>query len=62
MNTVFDKSKAPTSDWVNKHYLLIDDFSSMRGLLRDMLRSLGVKYVDQAGNGSEAVAALARTR
>jgi tetratricopeptide (TPR) repeat protein len=68
MSTIFDKNPTPTptststSDWVNKHYLLIDDFSSMRGLLREMLRSLGVKYVDQAANGSEAVAALARTR
>ncbi len=66
MNTIFDKNptptSTPTSDWVNKHYLLIDDFSSMRGLLREMLRSLGVRHVDQAANGSEAVAALTRNR
>ncbi|MES2046963.1 MAG: tetratricopeptide repeat protein [Pseudomonadota bacterium] len=57
-----EKNQAVQSDWINKHYLLIDDFSSMRVMLRDMLRSLGVKYVDQVGSGSEAVAALARTR
>lgn len=57
-----DKNQAPASDWVNKHYLLIDDFSNMRAMLRDMLRGLGVRYVDQAGSGSEAVAALARNR
>jgi tetratricopeptide (TPR) repeat protein len=57
-----EKNLEQKSDWINKHYLLIDDFPSMRTMLRDMLRSLGVKYVDQAGSGSEAVAALARTR
>lgn len=57
-----EKNQTQGSDWINKHYLLIDDFSSMRAMLRDMLRGLGVRYVDQAGSGSEAVAALARTR
>lgn len=57
-----EKNPTQGSDWTNKHYLLIDDFPSMRTMLRDMLRGLGVRYVDQAGSGSEAVAALARTR
>ena len=57
-----DKNQAPVSEWINKHYLLIDDFASMRGMLRDMLRALGVRYVDQAGSGSEAIGALERTR
>ena len=50
------------SDWANKHYLLVDDFPSMRTMLRDMLRSLGVRYVDQAGSGAEAVAMLGRNK
>jgi tetratricopeptide (TPR) repeat protein len=50
------------SDWVNKRYLLIDDFPSMRKMLRDMLRALNVKYVDQAGGGSEAIALLGKEK
>ncbi len=57
-----EKSQNQLSDWINKHYLLIDDFPNMRTMLRDMLRSLGVRYVDQVGSGSEAVAALVRTK
>lgn len=54
--------KNQISEWANKHYLLIDDFPNMRQMLRDMLRALGVRYVDQAGSGSEAIAALVRTK
>lgn len=50
------------TDWVNKHYLLIDDFPSMRKMLRDMLRALEVKYVDQAGSGVEAITLLGKTK
>jgi tetratricopeptide (TPR) repeat protein len=48
--------------WASKHYLIIDDFPSMRTMLRDMLRSLGVRHVDQAGSGTEGVAMLARDK
>lgn len=54
--------KNQITEWASKHYLLIDDFPSMRQMLRDMLRALGVRYVDQAGSGSEAIAALMRTK
>ncbi|MFA6311064.1 MAG: tetratricopeptide repeat protein [Sterolibacterium sp.] len=49
-------------DWVGKHYLVIDDFPGMRMVMCDMLRSLGVKHADQAGNGAEASAMLAKTK
>jgi len=49
-------------DWVEKRYLLIDDFSGVRTLLRDMLRGLGVRYVDQAANGVDAVAMLGKNK
>lgn len=54
--------KNQISDWRNKHYLLIDDFPGIRTMLRDMLRSLGVRYVDHAGSGAEAVASLGKTK
>ncbi len=54
--------KNQITEWANKHYLLIDDFPSMRQMLRDMLRALGVKYVDQAGSGSEAISMLSRNK
>lgn len=54
--------KNQISDWRNKHYLLIDDFPGIRMMLRDMLRSLGVRYVDHAGSGAEAVASLGKTK
>ncbi len=50
------------ADWRAKRYLLIDDFPSMRAMLRDILRNLGVRFVDQAGSGAEAVAALKRNK
>lgn len=49
-------------DWREKRYLIIDDFPNMRVMLRDILRNLGVRNVDQAASGSEAVTALGRNR
>lgn len=55
--------KNELSAWCNKHYLIIDDFSGMRNMLRDMLRRLGVvRYVDHASDGIEAIAALGKTK
>lgn len=54
--------KPQTSEWSSKYYLLIDDFPSMRTMLRDMLRSLGVVHVDQIENGAQAVRALEKTK
>ncbi len=50
-----------TVDWANKHYLLVDDFIGIRQLLRESLRNLGAKYIDQAASGGEAIVLLART-
>jgi tetratricopeptide (TPR) repeat protein len=45
----------PVTDWKDQRYLLIDSALTMRQLLRESLRSLGARHVDQAGNGNEAV-------
>ena len=35
-------------DWAEKRYLLVDDFVGIRQLLRESLRNLGAKHIDQA--------------
>lgn len=54
--------KSEITDWTSKHCLLIDDFPSMCQMLRDMLQSLGARYIDQAENGSVAVGMLRKKR
>ncbi|MGX4642774.1 response regulator [Massilia sp. SYSU DXS3249] len=49
-------------DWAGMHYLVVDDFVGVRQLLRESLRSLGARNIDQAASGGEAIALLARTR
>jgi tetratricopeptide (TPR) repeat protein len=49
-------------NWSDKHYLIVDDFVGIRQLLRESLRSLGAKYVDQASSGGEAMVQIAKTR
>ena len=49
-------------DWSSKSYLIVDDFIGVRQLLRESLRNLGAKNVDQASSGGEAMALLVRTR
>jgi tetratricopeptide (TPR) repeat protein len=49
-------------DWSNKSYLVVDDFIGIRQLLRESLRNLGARHIDQASSGGEAMALLARTR
>jgi tetratricopeptide (TPR) repeat protein len=49
-------------DWADKHYLVVDDFVGVRQLLRESLRSLGARNIDQASSGGEAMALLARIR
>jgi tetratricopeptide (TPR) repeat protein len=58
---------APTStladvDWASKNYLVVDDFIGIRQLLRESLRNLGAKNIDQASSGGEAMGLLARIR
>ncbi|MFM9435042.1 CheY-like chemotaxis protein/Tfp pilus assembly protein PilF [Janthinobacterium sp. CG_23.3] len=54
-------SAAPTA-WADKHYLLVDDFVGIRILLRESLRNLGARHIDQAASGGEAMKMLAKTR
>jgi tetratricopeptide (TPR) repeat protein len=49
-------------DWAGKNYLVVDDFIGIRQLLRDSLRNLGAKNIDQASSGGEAMALLGRIR
>ncbi len=62
MNEPVRKANTAPINWADKHYLIVDDFAGIRQLLRESLRSLGAKYIDQASGGGEAVALLARTR
>ena len=49
-------------DWASKHYLIVDDFVGIRQLLRESLRSLGARTIDQASSGGEAMSLLTKTR
>jgi tetratricopeptide (TPR) repeat protein len=49
-------------DWADKNYLIVDDFVGVRQLLRESLRSLGAKNIDQASSGGEAMGLLTRIR
>jgi len=49
-------------DWAGKNYLVVDDFVGVRQLLRESLRSLGARNIDQASSGGEAMGLLARIR
>jgi tetratricopeptide (TPR) repeat protein len=49
-------------DWAEKRYLLVDDFVGIRQLLRESLRNLGAKHIDQAASGGEAMMLLSKTR
>jgi tetratricopeptide (TPR) repeat protein len=49
-------------DWPAKNYLVVDDFVGVRQLLRESLRSLGARNIDQASSGGEAMGLLSRIR
>jgi tetratricopeptide (TPR) repeat protein len=53
-------AKAPGVNWADKRYLIVDDFVGVRQLLREALRSLGARHIDQASSGGEAIGMLAR--
>ena len=38
--------------------LVVDDFQSMRTILRDIVRAMGIQQVDTASNGREALAKM----
>lgn len=48
-------------DWTRKRFLVIDDFSDMRSMLRSMLESYGAQHIDQAANGEDAVRLMERS-
>lgn len=52
--------KAQEVNWADKRYLIVDDFVGIRQLLREALRSLGARHIDQASSGGEAMGLLAR--
>ncbi|WP_409521918.1 response regulator [Massilia sp.] len=54
--------KAEQIDWAGKNYLVVDDFIGVRQLLRESLRSLGARNIDQASSGGEAIGLLAKLR
>lgn len=45
-------------DWSSKTYLVIDDFSIVHRMLRDMLRKLGALAIDTVKNGADAITLL----
>lgn len=49
-------------DWAEKRYLIVDDFVGVRQLLREALRSLGARHIDQASSGGEAIGLLTRVQ
>jgi tetratricopeptide (TPR) repeat protein len=65
MNAVVNSFAAPATDqvdWAGKTYLVVDDFIGVRQLLREALRSLGARNIDQASSGGEAMGLLNKTR
>lgn len=65
MNAVINSLATPTTeqvDWASKSYLVVDDFIGVRQLLREALRSLGARNIDQASSGGEAMGLLNKTR
>jgi tetratricopeptide (TPR) repeat protein len=64
--TYITASGAPTAeiadiDWGEKRYLIVDDFVGIRQLLRESLRNIGARHIDQASSGGEAMTLLLRT-
>lgn len=48
--------------WAEKCYLIVDDFQNMRELVKQMLRAIGAKKIEQASNGAEAIKLLKATK
>ena len=51
----------PRLDWADKAYLIVDDFSGVRRMLREHLKKLGARRIDDAENGSVAMRMIADT-
>ena len=54
-----DKANAP---FIGKYFLVIDDFQGMRSMMREMLRTFGVKNIDTSSTGNEAIAFLEKNK
>src|SRR3989338_8443339 len=52
----------PNALFADKNFLIIDDFQGMRSLMREMLKTFGVKTIDTAANGNEAVSSLEKNK
>jgi CheY-like chemotaxis protein/Tfp pilus assembly protein PilF len=61
-NPTQNPGQSPNPDWKDQHYLLVDATQAMRQLLRESLRSLGARFIDQAGSGGEAISMLQTTK
>ena len=52
----------PNALFAGKSFLIVDDFQGMRSMMREMLKTFGVKAIDTAANGNEAVAFLEKSK
>ncbi len=52
----------PDINWKAKKVLVVDDFFNFRLTLKNMMRALGILYLDDAANGEEAVRKMAVRR
>ncbi|MDO8811930.1 MAG: tetratricopeptide repeat protein [Gallionella sp.] len=48
--------------FIGKYFLIVDDFQGMRTLMREMLKTFGVKNIDTVTNGLEAIASLEKNK
>lgn len=46
----------------NLHFLVVDDFATMRRIVRNLLKDLGFNNVDEAEDGEDALAKLRTTQ
>ncbi|MDD5300955.1 MAG: response regulator [Gallionella sp.] len=52
----------PNAAFIGKAFLIIDDFQGMRTMMREMLKTFGVKNIDTASTGNEAIAFLEKNK
>ncbi len=45
-------------NWADRHVLIVDDFETIRFLLKRTLHGLGFKHVDEASDGQQALIKL----
>ena len=53
------QTETPQINLKTKKVLVVDDFFNFRLTLKNMMRSLGIMYIDDAANGEEAVRKMA---